>query len=189
MIIACIAWGSLVWDPRNLPVVRKWHEDGPLLPIEFTRQSRDGRLTLVLTPGVQCVRALWTIFLVATIDEAISALQLREGIPEKKTSLIGLWQRGMEGADEHIKQWALSKGLDAALWTALPSKFKGTDGLCPTQTQALQYLRGLDYNTRQHAERYVRATPLQIDTAYRRSIEFEFGWTPQAPFPGSGGHK
>lgn len=36
-------WGSLVRDQRNLPVQGVWHHDGPALPIEFARESGDGR--------------------------------------------------------------------------------------------------------------------------------------------------
>ena len=49
--IACIAWGSLVWDPRELPVTAVWRRDGPALPIEFARCSVDRRITLVIDPG------------------------------------------------------------------------------------------------------------------------------------------
>jgi hypothetical protein len=45
MRIACVGWGSLVWDPRDLPVKGAWRPDGPRLPIEFARQSDNGRLT------------------------------------------------------------------------------------------------------------------------------------------------
>ena len=48
MKIAILGWGSLVWNPRNLSIINSaWHPDGVLLPIEFARISRDGRLTLV----------------------------------------------------------------------------------------------------------------------------------------------
>src|ERR1700722_18672522 len=43
-----LAWGSLVWDPRDLQTAGKFVANGPLLPIEFCRISADGRLTLAI---------------------------------------------------------------------------------------------------------------------------------------------
>ena len=45
---AVLAWGSLVWDPRDLQLAAEFAPNGPLLPIEFCRVSDDGRLTLVV---------------------------------------------------------------------------------------------------------------------------------------------
>jgi hypothetical protein len=95
-MIACLGWGSLVWDPRELPVQGKWFEDGPLLPIEFARQSEDGRLTLVLVPEYESrVRSLWALFSVGTVAEEQEALRQRESIPEKnKVKHVAAWSAG-----------------------------------------------------------------------------------------------
>jgi len=43
MKIAVLAWGSLVWDRRDLAVAGNFEPTGPRLPIEFCRVSGDGR--------------------------------------------------------------------------------------------------------------------------------------------------
>lgn len=48
MNITILGWGSLIWDQRDLPISGDWQLGGPALPIEFSRISRDGRLTLVI---------------------------------------------------------------------------------------------------------------------------------------------
>lgn len=50
--IAILAWGSLYWDKRTLAIQSEWNEDGPTLPIAFSRISKDGRLTLVIDPSM-----------------------------------------------------------------------------------------------------------------------------------------
>jgi nitroreductase len=50
--IACLGWGSLIWKPENLPIIGEWKNDGPMLPIEFSRESGGQRITLVICDNV-----------------------------------------------------------------------------------------------------------------------------------------
>lgn len=175
--IACLGWGSLVWDSRELPIQRNWFDDGPMIHVEFTRQSKDGRITLVLTPTERPVRSLWAVMDTADTTIAREALQRREGC--NNVSAIGSWQSG-ESCPELIlglHDWAQARGIDAVIWTALPPKF-GVNGACPTDNEVIQYLSKLSGAARDTAERYIRYAPRQIDTAYRRCIEAALHWTP-----------
>lgn len=49
MKIACLGWGSLIWNPGDLKIkTEDWFSGGPILPIEFVRISTDKRVTLVI---------------------------------------------------------------------------------------------------------------------------------------------
>ncbi len=181
MRIACVAWGSLVWDPRDLLIRRPWFNDGPLLPIEFCRQSSDGRITLVITPGHPCVRTLWALFSVDDLDGAVESLRSREGIPAKNSDLhIGRWanNKPQNQIEVEIASWARKKRIDAVVWTALPPKFDGKDDVTPCAEEIVAYLKRLPFEKKRHAEQYVRKAPIQIDTDYRRKIQDDIGWTP-----------
>ena len=80
MKIACLGWGSLVWDSRGLPVRKPWFMDGPLLPIEFVRQSEGGRITLVIVNNAAHIRSLWALLSVTDLEIAKKELADREGI-------------------------------------------------------------------------------------------------------------
>ena len=83
MRIAVLAWGSLVWQPRNdhgeLSMAGGWQTDCPELPIEFARISSDGRLTLIITPGYpHSSRVLWAVSGLDDLDAAAANLTARE---------------------------------------------------------------------------------------------------------------
>jgi cation transport regulator ChaC len=180
MTTACLGWGSLIWDPRNLPIQREWFKDGPLAPVEFTRESCDGRITLVIDPKAAPVRVLWALMLPTELEEAREALRDREGIPGSNwSSRIRSWQRGKVPPGDPILElprWAESHSVDAVIWTALKSRFCDQD-TSPSVEQVIRYLQGLTGTARDHAERYIRCAPRQIDTEYRRQIEAALGWS------------
>ena len=194
--IACLGWGSLIWDPCKLPIQRSWCEDGPLVWVEFVRQSDDGRLTLVLYKNpdepVEPVPSLWARMTVNTRDEAVRALTQREcpGITEARIGSwskknIGKWSR--DKADPPnipgLGDWATRKDIDYVIWTNLEPSFPGKEkGRGPNKKEAVEYLRKLSEEGKAtEARRYVQCAPPQIDTAYRRCIEAEFGWSPHCP--------
>lgn len=181
MKIACLGWGSLVWDPRDLPVLRGWFEDGPLLPIEFARESSRQRITLVLVPVARPVRSLWALMSVDDVGDAREALGNREGVRKNLERDIGFWTP--EGDSEgtgvpEVAAWARRLGLDAVVWTDLPPGFKDGPEKAPTPRAVVEYLQDLDEEDRCNAEEYVRRAPVQVDTEIRRRLESEFGWIP-----------
>src|SRR5262245_37273344 len=89
--IACLGWGSLVWDPRGLPTKGEWRDDGPRVRVEFLRKSGGGRITLVLHHSAAPLVSLWAELNVPDANSAVAALADREGTPERN---IGLWTKG-----------------------------------------------------------------------------------------------
>lgn len=177
MKIACIAWGSLVWRPEGLLIQSEWFSDGPILPIEFARQSKDGRLTLVITDRAKQVRTLWALMATDDLTQAKKSLQIREETTENNICAINSTEETNDNIKQIIKNWIISLKIDAAIWTNLPSKFNNENNKTPTVEEAISYLNNLDINTRKTAEEYIRKTPKQIDTEFRRRFEAEFGWT------------
>ena len=182
MRILCLGWGSLIWKPDGLPVKGEWQTDGPSLPIEFARQSGDGRLTLVVAQGCRNVKVLWAELDVLTIEDAKSSLAGREGIKNHNIKYsIGYWTQDNQSRHSEastIGDWAISGSVDGIVWTGLKAGFKNSRGSVPTLAATLEYLRGLESEPSKLEEEYVRRTPHQITTQYRETYEQEFGWNP-----------
>jgi len=174
---AILGWGSLIWDPRNLNYDEEvgWNDNGPMLPIEFARISNDGRLTLVITENGSEVKTYFSVSKYDSLDEAILNLAVREGCGRKN---VGYYDKTKNEFSENFKfkinvlNWIKNTDFDAVIWTNLGENWtlKSKD--------RIQYLKELKDNTSALAEEYIRKTPIQINTDYRKRIEEELNWKP-----------
>lgn len=174
--IAVLGWGSLVWKPDGLPIQQQWFNDGPLVRVDFLRQSGGDRITLVLDSQSQPVRSLWAIMDSMSLDDAKCALKKREGC-----NCVDIHASNQQCVIRDmildLDSWAKAHSVEHVIWTGLPPKFRCEKHLRPDVNQVIQHLHGLRGTERDDAEEYIRRAPRQIDTEYRRAIEAEFGWT------------
>jgi len=179
MKIAILGWGSLIWKPENLAydIESKWSSDGPFLPIEYSRISSDGRLTLVISNDVNEVKTLFAISTFETLDQAILNLAIREG---SNISTIGFYIKNSSQISpnnfkyrNNIKNWLeQNDSIDAVIWTNLPENWQAR-----TKFQnRIEYLLSLDKKVRKNAEEYIIKTPKQINTELRSKIEEMLNW-------------
>lgn len=174
-MIVCLAWGSLVWNPDGLPVVGGWSTDGPALPLEFARESEDGRMTLVVVDHGRPVPVLWAELGVSDIEQARAALRLREKVRLERA--IGRWpaMAHRSACDDVIGAWMDAKGFDGVVWTALrPGMRADRDSgsyATPSLERIERHLAALTPEALTRAALYVRSAPEQIVTPYRLALE------------------
>jgi hypothetical protein len=184
MKIVIIGWGSLIWDPRDLPRIGSWQDGGPNLPIEFSRVSQDCRLTLVI--DVENGNYVPTKYILSSrhdLDNTIKDLRTREGTVIKHIGFIDLKNNKDSGqcythhtkACSIIEGWLKETDFDAAVWTALPSNFKNKTELDFSIESALKYLECLPMSAQKRAREYIINTPGEADTNLRRKLH-ELKW-------------
>lgn len=188
--IACLAWGSLLWDPRTLPRAGAFQADGPRLPIEFSRVSLDGRVTLIIDSQASELQTYWVELSVDSMDQAIRALGLREKIaPEMWSRWVGAQtahDRDLDAGEADsatrasVAAWLSERPVDAVVWTALPPRDPAGFVARPSFEQLLEHLESLEGEARVRAEEYIRRTPTRVRTAHRRRFEEVLGWAPSS---------
>ena len=180
MKIAVLGWGSLIWDRRDLPIVGEWQHGGPILPIEFSRISSNGRLTLVIDEehGAD-VPTRYARSAGGSLTDAIDGLWNREGRPPRdRIGFVNLvsdteqdWSRQRHpAACDRIKAWARAQNWEAVVWTALISNFSEKRGESYSSEAAARYFSDLTGETRIRAAEYVGKAPQEVDTPFRRLV-------------------
>lgn len=181
MKIAILGWGSLIWNPRELHLASNWLEGGPIFPIEFSRISDDGRLTLVIDErhGVN-VPTCYAYSSLTDLDKVIADLQQRERSPRcDRIGFIDIaggiaCERARTKhpiSCERIQSWASGhKGFDAVVWTAIGPGFRAKTGLPFSVSAAVDYLEGLREPKRTLALAYMRKAPPGVLTPVRQKV-------------------
>jgi hypothetical protein len=192
MKVAIIAWGSLVHAPAGaapsdvaLELDGEWKIDGPILSVEFSRVSKDGRLTLVIdeTNGTKCV----TYHACARATELASAvenLRRRERMPT--ADRVGQMSKGEQasaGPREAIRSWLSGTSYDAVIWTDLSPNFFERTGRPFSVDAALEYLESLQEPVRTSAYRYIVEAPNTTATGLRKNSNW-----PEVTSVHEGGH-
>lgn len=177
MRIAILGWGSLVRSPGSLAIVGEWRTGGPILPIEFSRISDDGRLTLVIDEDVGVdVSTRYVMSSFEDLGLAIADLQKREKAPTDRG--VGFVCAGEGPQAEHavarhpksletIRTWLADRPIDAVLWTAIGPRFKEKVGEPFSVEAAVRYLKGLREPARSLAYAYIMAAPDDVSTPVR----------------------
>jgi hypothetical protein len=184
MTIAILAWGSLIWNPGSLHIEGGWRPGSPVLPIEFSRISNDGRLTLVIDD--QCGVPVPTRFALSTLGDAQAAvcdLQLREGAPTARgigvidrlgTCSNGHALKSHPQAAQQIRQWAQQNDIDTVIWTAIGPRFIERTGTPFSVDAAIHYLTSLIDPTKAMALEYIRSAPADVLAPVRMKVEAAF---------------
>lgn len=188
--IALLGWGSLVWKPGLMKIIERWHFDGPMLPIEFARISRNPntnieQLTLVPYDGAKDVPSLWTRIIHKDIVNAICNLAEREDCSVDSIGYINLKKneyncKVVPKMSNMIAAWAISKDFEAVVWTDLPSNFFEETGGMLTEYNVLEYLKKQSKDGNSDAREYFERAPQQIKTHIRDVVEKELGWSKQS---------
>jgi len=182
--IAIIGWGSLIWNPGELPYSGNWLKGGPRLSIEFSRISNDGRLTLVIDlNNGESVPTRYAESTRSNPIETIDDLCVREDSSTKMIGFVDLVNYSRSKTQypdqtdvfDNIADWCDQKEFDAAVWTALPANFENKTGRAFSVDNALAYLKGLPPATQKTALDYIKNAPPEVETPLRGKFK-EFGF-------------
>ena len=180
--IAIIGWGSLIWCPKSLHKhIGEWQTGGPCLPIEFSRISDDGRLTLVIDEkNGEVIPTRFAMSHRNDLRDAICDLRHREGTLCKRIGYVKGDEKNEETdflQSDVIRKWVANNEFYAAIWTALPSNFEIESDKNEefSVNAATEYLEKLSGDEKDVARKYIENAPPEVCTPLRRHL-YAMGW-------------
>jgi hypothetical protein len=187
MKIAVVGWGSLIWNQGILNIKKvddvSWFLDGPVLPIEFSRVSSDGRLTLVIDANASLITTAYAMSAETSLDRALENLANRETCNVSKIGYYDLASDTFHPKDFkfaiNVRNWmSIHSNFEAIIWTNLEPNFIERTGKLLSKEDIIVYLSELASMEKSRAENYVRQAPAWLKTRYRSHIERVLGWYP-----------
>lgn len=166
--IVYLAWGSLLWDYHQLPVVfspRPWQRTyGLEIPLEFSRISDQGkgRMTLVIDDVEGEKNLVWYAPCLETnFNKAIGALRKREKTSPENIAYLNLITANYRINNtpkklvQKIINWADKNEFRGVVWTDLPSNWSEVRQKQYSIENALNYYDLLDTETKTLARDYI----------------------------------
>lgn len=148
MKIAILAWGSLLWNDKQLKLESNWQKSSIKLPLNFSRISDKGkgRLTLVVDQYGTNNNIYFGITKIQDLNVAINALKTREKTVKKFIGYINLKNNTYRTTNlnnhqlQTIQNWAINNKLDAVIWTDIPPNFQEIMGEPFSVKSAMGYI-------------------------------------------------
>lgn len=179
MKIAIIGWGSLLWDKNPFFDSKhgEWIEDGPRLPLEFSRisRSRGG----ILTPVVDLIHGASspTAYCLSTrVDymDTVCDLRQREGCLYKYIGVVTNRPHNINDICEvyvPIYGWMRDHNINMTIFTALQPNFQRTTGNRFSIPAAMAYLEGLPQESAIKYAHYMSQLPKFVTTPLLENIK------------------
>jgi hypothetical protein len=177
MKVGIIAWGSLITNSDELLIIHNaWASDGPMLPIEFARISKDKRITLVIYPPFEEVKTYCNVSTFENLDNAIENLAKREKTKIENIGFIN-FQTGEIKSNKipsELKRtfsiWNINRDFDALIWTDLDENFKVKMNRPFSLEASIEHLKSLSKSEFELAKNYILSTPENTQTRHRKAL-------------------
>ncbi len=156
MIIYYIAWGSILWNFKNLKIETEWTKSKIKFPLNFSRISDNGkgRLTLVIDKTGEMNNVYYAQTSFSNLNIAIQKLKIREKTSNKNIGFINIASNIYRTSildDNKIHElvnFAKNNKIDGLIWTEIPSNFDEVFGKPYSKDNAIEYIESKYDNKR-----------------------------------------
>lgn len=177
-MVTFIGWGSLLWNYDTLKIIDTWkHTTSLKLPLEFSRISMDGRMTLVIDKINGLDNGIYYgDSEIEDVNLAINILKKREKTVSANIAYFNLKNNKFRFNNtppeiaKRILQWGVKNNKSAIIWTDINNNWKEIRGVNYSIENAMEYFEEQDINTRMRIIVYIYGATIEagIKTPFSR---------------------